>query len=85
MKDFLNTRSVVEIMTLAFTFLITFVIVVGTAAVAIAEIFNPEVDTSQVLDALTGIITGILGALLGLLAGKSEAVNTTPPPPKEPM
>ena len=78
MIAFLNSRSVVEVMTLVFTFLIGFLIVVGAAAVIVAEIFNPEVDTSQIVDALISIITAILGALLGLLAGKSEAVNKAP-------
>ena len=45
MWNFLDTRSVVEVMTLVFTFLIGFLIVVGAAAVIVAEIFNPEVDT----------------------------------------
>jgi len=80
-KDFLNSRSVVEVMTLVFTFLIAFVIVFSAVTVVVSEIINPEGDTTQVIDGLTSIITGILGALLGLLAGKSEAVNTKPPPP----
>ena len=83
MWKFLETRSVVEVMTLVFTFLIAFVIVTGAVAVLVAEISNPANDTSQVVDGLSSIITGILGALLGLLAGKSEAVNT-PPPDNEP-
>ena len=82
-KDFLNSRSVVEVMTLVFTFLIAFVIVFSAVTVVISEIIHPEGDTTQVIDGLTSIITGILGALLGLLAGKSEAVNTPPTPPPE--
>ena len=79
MLAFLRTRSVVEVMTLAFTGLIAFVVVLGAALVAVAELLDPTVDTSQIVDGLTGIITGILGALLGLLAGKADAVNITPP------
>ena len=66
-------------MTLCFTGLIAFVVVLGAALVAVAELLDPTVDTSQIVDGLTGIITGILGALLGLLAGKADAVNITPP------
>jgi len=84
MWEFLRSRSVVEVMTLCFTGLIAFVIVLGAIAVVVAEIANPANDTSQVVDGLTSIITGILGALLGLLAGKSEAVNTPPPSRAEP-
>jgi hypothetical protein len=79
-------RSVVEIMTLVFVFLIAFVVVLGASLVAIAELLDPTVDTSAVVDGLTGIITGILGALLGLLAGKADAVNVQPyipPLPKD--
>ena len=74
----LSGRSVVEIMTLTFTGLIAFIVVLGAALVAIAELLDPTVDTSQIVDGLTGIITGILGALLGLLAGKADAVNVIP-------
>jgi cytochrome c biogenesis protein CcdA len=83
-KEFLNSRSVVEVMTLTFTFLIAFVIVLGALIVAVAEILNPETDTTQIVDGLLSVITGILGALLGLLAGKSEAVNMAPKSSPEP-
>ena len=71
-------RSVVEIMTLTFTGLIAFVVVLGAGLVAVAELLDPTVDTTAIVDGLTGIITGILGALLGLLAGKADAVNVQP-------
>ena len=80
MFSFLRTGSVVEVMTLVFVFLIAFIVVLGAALVAVAELRDPATDTSQIVDGLTGIITGILGALLGLLAGKADAVNITPPP-----
>ena len=80
MLTFLKSRSVVEVMTLTFTSLIAFIVVLGASLVAIAELLDPTVDTSQIVDGLTGIITGILGALLGLLAGKADAVNQVPYP-----
>ena len=84
MFSFLKSRSVVEVMTLTFTGLIAFIVVLGAALVAVAELLDPTVDTSQIVDGLTGIITGILGALLGLLAGKADAVNIQPTqPPRE--
>ena len=69
---------------MSFTGLIAFIVVLGAALVAVAELLDPTMDTSQIVDGLTGIITGILGALLGLLAGKADAVNITPPPGMRP-
>ena len=66
-------RSAVDIMTLAFTALIAFIVVLGTLLVAIAEILDPTIDTSDAVGGLAGIITAILGALLGLMAGKADA------------
>ena len=80
MLAFLRTRSVVEVMTLAFTGLIAFVVVLGAALVAVAELLDPTVDTSQIVDGLTGIITGILGALLG--CWRVRPMRSTSPHPK---
>jgi hypothetical protein len=82
-------RSVVEVMVLAFTFVIASAIIILGTAIAVVEIVNPNADTSGAATALFNIITGMMGALLGLLAGKSEmgSLGSRPPvhPPTDPL
>jgi hypothetical protein len=66
-------RSVIEILVLAFTFVVAFSILAIGATVAIVEIRDPEADTSSVVQALLSLISGIMGALLGLIAGRTSA------------
>ena len=71
----MRSRSVIEILVLALTFVVAFSILAIGATVAIVEIRDPEADTSSVVQALLSLISGIMGALLGLIAGRSTATT----------
>ena len=65
-------RTVIEMMTLGFTAVVIFYIVLASIVVAIVEVNDPTVNTEGIVNSITALITGILGALLGLIAGKAE-------------
>jgi len=67
-------RSVIEIMVLAFTFVVAVSIMGLAVMIIIVESRNPEADTGLIANTLMSLISGILGALLGLIAGKSSSV-----------
>jgi hypothetical protein len=67
----LRDRSVLELMILAFTFVVGFAIIAVGATITVVEIRDPDVDTASATQALLTLVSGILGALLGLIAGRS--------------
>jgi uncharacterized membrane protein HdeD (DUF308 family) len=71
-------RSVIEIMVLAFTFIVAFMIIGLGVMIIIVEVNHPEADTGLIANTLMSLVSGILGALLGLIAGKSSAVSGSP-------
>ena len=71
-------RSVIEIMVLAFTGIVAFMIVGLGIMIIVVEVKNPEADTGLIANTLMSLVSGILGALLGLIAGKSSAVSGSP-------
>ena len=81
LHDLLAHRSTVDLMILAFTFVVGFSILATGATIAIIEITNPSADTTTVVESLLTIITGIVGALLGLIAGKGESSKPPAAPP----
>jgi hypothetical protein len=68
-------RSVIEVMVLAFTFIVGFSLIATGTTVAIIEIRDPTVDTETITQSLISLISGILGALLGLIAGKTTSAS----------
>jgi hypothetical protein len=66
-----KNRSVIEIMVIAFTFIVAFSIVGLGVMVIWVELKNPESDTALIANTLMSLVSGILGALLGLIAGKA--------------
>ena len=71
----MKNRSVIEIMVIAFTFIVTFFIVGLGILIVVVESRDPEADTGIIANTLASLVSGILGALLGLIAGRSSAVN----------
>lgn len=71
----MKNRSVIELMVMAFTFVVGFTLIMTGVIVAIVEIKDPTADTSTITQSLISLISGILGALLGLIAGKTVATN----------
>ena len=62
----------IEIMVLAFTFVVAFAICGLGVLIVVVEANNPEADTGVIANTLSTLVSGILGALLGLLAGKAS-------------
>ena len=79
----MRERSVIEILVLMFTFVVGLCIVGLGGAVAVIEIRDPAVDTTDAVIALGGLISTILGALLGLLAGRTQFTNEMTHRPSE--
>jgi hypothetical protein len=72
-------------MTLTFTFVVAFSIMATAGVVVVAEVRDPEVDTSTIVQALLTLISGILGALLGLLAGRASGGTDLHRRPDDPL
>ena len=70
-------RSAIEIMVIAFTGVIAFMVVFTGITVAIVKIKDPNADTDTAVASLTSVVASILAALLGLVAGKSESLTST--------
>jgi hypothetical protein len=66
-------RSVIELMVLAFTFVVCFSLLCTGATIAIVEIRHPDADTDGATEVLFTAITIIIGALLGMLTVKGAA------------
>jgi len=72
-------------MTLTFTFVVAFSIMATAGVVVVAEVRDPEVDTSTIVQALLTLISGILGALLGLRAGRASGGTDLHRRPDDPL
>lgn len=68
-------RSVMEVIVLALTGLVFFILIIAALTVAIIEVRDPGVDTSTAVERLTNIVVAILGVLLGLLTGRAERMS----------
>lgn len=65
-------------MVLAFTGLVSIVIVFTTLGVIITELRDPTIDTTAGVDFLVRITTSLLAGLFGLLAGQNQALDKRP-------
>lgn len=71
-----HNRSVIEIMVLAFTFIVGVVMIMTAVMVCVIKINDPEANVDRAINVLYTAITIIIGALLGMLtvqgAGRKE-------------
>jgi hypothetical protein len=63
-------RPVVEIMTILFTLVVCFMVVVSGVTILIVKAFNPGANTTELLGVIGNILTTMTAALLGLVAGQ---------------
>ncbi len=74
----MKNRSAVEIIVIMLTFIVAFVIVIMSIGLLVAEIRNPESDTSVLTATLMSMTSAILGTLFGMLISKGEQINKRP-------
>ena len=64
-------RPLIEIISVVFTLVVAFMVVVSGLAILIYKIINPDANTTDLLGIIGNILTTMTAALLGLIAGQN--------------
>lgn len=75
--SFIGGRSTTDLLILLIASTICFSVLAAGATVAIIEIKDPSVDTSQAFKSVQDVINTLIGLLAGFLAGRTESTRET--------
>lgn len=71
-------RPLIEIISVVFTLVVAFMVVVSGIAILIYKIINPDANTTDLLGIIGNILTTMTAALLGLIAGQNGSKKDSP-------
>ena len=63
-------RPTADLIVVALTFVVCFIVVFTSVVVVVAEVIHPEGDTTQVVARVAGLVTTMTGAIIGYIAGR---------------